>query len=78
IQLAFNAIGFELGNLGFATLDALVGTNLGSAAPQQAVAEIKNSAVTAKGAVSATAESGGAIDATLGNKVTASARAASV
>ncbi|WP_238255314.1 LEPR-XLL domain-containing protein, partial [Methylorubrum podarium] len=77
IQLAFNAIGFELGNLGFATLDALVGTNLGSPATQQAVAEIANSTVTATGAVSATAVSGGEIDATLGNKVTASARAAS-
>ncbi|GMA79003.1 hypothetical protein GCM10025880_54200 [Methylorubrum aminovorans] len=77
VQLAFNAIGFDLNNLAFATLDALIGVSLGQGAPQQAVAEITKSSVTATGAVRVTAESSGVIDATLGNKVTAAARAAS-
>ncbi|WP_343068688.1 LEPR-XLL domain-containing protein [Methylorubrum zatmanii] len=78
LQLAFNAIGYESGNLGFDTLDALVGTNLVSPATAQASARITNTKVTATGAVSATAESSGSIASTLGNEVTASARAASV
>ncbi|WP_373318376.1 beta strand repeat-containing protein, partial [Methylobacterium haplocladii] len=78
IQLAFNAIGYESGNLGFDTLDAVVGTNLTNPATAQASARISNSTVTATGAISATAESSGAITSKLSNEVTASAAAASV
>lgn len=77
IQLAFNAVGYQSANLAFDTLDALVGTNLTSPSTAQARATITNSAVSAEGAITVGAESSGAIEATLGNEVSASAEAAS-
>ncbi|KMO27897.1 LEPR-XLL domain-containing protein, partial [Methylobacterium aquaticum] len=76
VQLAFNAIGYQSSNLAFDTLNAVIGTNLGTGSPSQATATITNADITATATVMAAAQSAGAITADLGNQVTATAEAA--
>ncbi len=82
IQLAVNLIGYERTNPAFATLDAVVGTNLGTPATAQASASITATPVNLTGAgvgaVTVKATNAAEIEAEIGNKVTASAEGASV
>ena len=70
MTLAFNTIGWQSQNFLFNTIDALLGTSIGTAQPDEVVAYIKNSNVTA-GQVSVTTASLATIDAEITSASTA-------
>ncbi|MDP3513146.1 MAG: DUF4347 domain-containing protein, partial [Sulfuritalea sp.] len=67
VTLAFNSIGWAPTNLLFASLDALIGTDLGTETPAQVQAYIKDTGVGAGGTVSLAAKSDAQLNATVTN-----------
>jgi hypothetical protein len=57
LTLAFNTLGWEAQNLLFAAVDALVGSNIGTAQPSHVLAHISNSDIAAAGSVTVQAQS---------------------
>ena len=74
-SLAFNTVGYEPQNLLLATLDALMGTNIGDQQPAEASALILNSTISAAGDVAVRADNTASIDAELLNDATSAASA---
>ena len=70
VVLAFNTVGWQSQNVLFNTLDALVGSTIGTEQPAQAKAYIQDSAVNSGGDVTVTAESDVQLNATVGNEST--------
>ncbi|MGB3118858.1 MAG: hypothetical protein WBE58_08560, partial [Verrucomicrobiales bacterium] len=67
VVLAFNTVGYESQNILFATIDALLGTNIGNQHSSRAVAFIENVPVDASGGVTVVAENEIGLNATLSN-----------
>ncbi|MCW2962871.1 MAG: Parallel beta-helix repeat, partial [Actinomycetia bacterium] len=71
IIIALNTVGWQLTNLGFATLDTILGgTLLGTAQPAEASAYLSNSTVDAAGDISLNASSSAHIEAAVTNTAT--------
>jgi Ca2+-binding RTX toxin-like protein len=75
VVLAFNTIGYESQNILFSTLDALLGTDIGTQRPATALASILNSDITAAGDLSLEAESAATLDARVDTAATSAAAA---
>ena len=73
VILAFNTIGWDAGNILTKTLDALLGTNIGTEDPDLTQASVHASSVDAGGALSVTALSTAHLSSTVSNEATASA-----
>ncbi|MCR9199662.1 MAG: hypothetical protein NXI04_13535, partial [Planctomycetaceae bacterium] len=75
VSLAFNTIGYPQSNILLKTLEQLIGTNLGTAAPAKTSATITDSAIAAAQDVSVTASSTATMKAILTNEATSAASA---
>ena len=75
VVLAFNTVGYAPSDIGSLTLNALVGTQLGTANPSAVQASISNTTVVADGALTLNAVSTAHITSTLGNELTSSSSA---
>ncbi len=67
VSIAFNAIGWKPGNFALATLDALIGTNMGTESPFEAAAYILDASITAGGNLSLNAAMETKLNATVSN-----------
>ncbi|MFM8555520.1 MAG: beta strand repeat-containing protein, partial [Betaproteobacteria bacterium] len=74
VTLAFNTIGWEAQNVLFATVDALLGTDIGDEQPAGVVTTIRGADLTAEGAISITAETEESVSANI-ERTTASSGA---
>jgi hypothetical protein len=70
VTLAFNTIGWQAQNFLFNTVDALIGTDIGTKDSAEVHAMVEDSDVTAAGAVSVTTVSDATISATVGTAAT--------
>jgi hypothetical protein len=66
-SLAFNAVGWDMGNIAAAGLNSLLGTDIGTESPLQTLAYLRGSDVTASGDVSVLAQDELALDAHISN-----------
>jgi hypothetical protein len=66
-SLAFNAVGWDMGNIAAAGLNSLLGTDIGTESPLQTLAYLRGSDVTASGDVSVLAQDELALDAQISN-----------
>src|SRR6185503_9214057 len=73
VTLAFNTIGWAPSNLLFQSLNALIGTDIGTQTPAQVQAYIKNSSVNAAGDISLSAKSDAQLNATVTNAASSAA-----
>ncbi len=75
ITLAFNTVGWESQNVLFNAVDALLGTQIGTAQPDEVLAYVEDTDVNAFRNVTIQAQSQGSIAATTGNEATSAASA---
>ncbi|MDG1896561.1 MAG: hypothetical protein P8J37_16785, partial [Fuerstiella sp.] len=75
VTLAFNTLGYASQNVLTRAIDALVGTDIGTAAPAKAIAFIRDTPVVASGDVNVTAHSDAQLKAELTNETTSAASA---
>jgi hypothetical protein len=66
-SLAFNAVGWDMGNIAVAGLNSLLGTDSGTESPLLTLADLRGSDVTASGDVSVLAQDELALDAQISN-----------
>ncbi|MCG8600095.1 MAG: hypothetical protein MI807_08150, partial [Verrucomicrobiales bacterium] len=71
--MAFNTLGYEASNILYQTLDALLGTDIGTIDRSDAVARLVNTSVDAQGGVFVTADNTADLDAVISNEATGSA-----
>ncbi|MGI9210888.1 MAG: hypothetical protein ACR2HF_00260, partial [Methylococcaceae bacterium] len=76
VTLAFNTVGWQAQNVLYSTIDALVGTNLGTEQPARMKAYIQDSDIDAAGNVSVQANSEAYIHADLSNETSSTVAAA--
>jgi len=69
VTLAFNTIGWASQNILFNTIDAIIGTDIGTEIPAETKAYIDNTTVNAAGGVSVTATATTSIDAVIENSI---------
>ncbi|MBF0461945.1 MAG: hypothetical protein HQL87_11155, partial [Magnetococcales bacterium] len=74
VMLAFNTIGWQADNILSQGIDALIGTNIGTAAPAMVSATIVGTGLAVGGDLSVTADNTAEIDATLSNSATAATK----
>ncbi|MCX7396820.1 MAG: hypothetical protein NT138_03985, partial [Planctomycetales bacterium] len=75
VTLAFNTIGYEPQNTLFSSIDAILGTDIGTQTPARTSAQIINSPINAAGDLAVTATSTARINSTLSNEATSAASA---
>jgi hypothetical protein len=73
VVLAFNTIGWQAQNVLYNTVDALVGSDIGTAQPAQVQAYIKDSVIRAGGDLTLVAKSEAQLNARVGNEATSEA-----
>ena len=73
VVLAFNTIGWQAQNVLYNTVDALVGSSIGTAQPAQVQAYIKDSTIRAGGDLKLSAKSEAQLNALVGNEATSEA-----
>ncbi|MFO1001307.1 MAG: hypothetical protein U0936_13260, partial [Planctomycetaceae bacterium] len=78
VTLAFNTLGYQSQNVLFDTIDALLGTNIGTAQPAKVEAALVDTTVDVSGNISVTADNEASLNAAFGSEATGDAAASAL